>query len=364
MEEEHLYKQIAEAVRQDIINEVLQPGDRLPSVRQMTSQWHCTPGTVQRAYQELSRQGLVVSRPGQGTHVIGKLSARSQTPLRRAELVHRAEAFLLEALTAGYTPDEIEQGLRLALDRWRVIEKHPQPESETTLRITGSHDLAVAWMSSHFSEQFPQYKLELDFCGSLGGLIALSEGKADLAGSHLWDSESDTYNRPFVRRILPGQKTALIHLVQRRLGLIMPAGNPLNIHSLMDLARPEIIFVNRQPGSGTRVWLDAHLDQMGISAATIRGYEDVKLSHSEVARCIAEGEANLGLGLEASALAFGLDFLPLALEEYHLVAFASQIERPAIQTLVEWLKTPAIRQSIASIGGYNTTHTGEIEMVA
>ena len=199
---------------------------------------------------------------------------RDDTPLRRAGLVHRAQSFLLEVLTAGYTTGEVETALQLALDQWRVISVQPSPAIQGKLRFMGSHDLALAWIAAHFSEIAPHYSLELQFSGSLGGLIALAEGKADLAGSHLWDEETDSYNIPYVRRLLPGQRVALLTLAQRRLGLITPAGNPGGVRELVDLQRPGLVFVNRQ------TWLrDTRLAgcgsaRAGIPAANISGYDD------------------------------------------------------------------------------------------
>ncbi len=301
MEETFLYRQIADVVRREILQGALKPGDRLPSVRTMMTQWNCTIGTVQRAYQELVRQGLVTSRAGQGTRVVEKLPMLNEIPLRKAALIHRAEAFLLEVLTAGYTPSDVEEAVRQALDRWRVVEQEISRPASQTLRFIGSHDLAVAWLASHFSEIVPGYALQLSFTGSLGGLIALAEGKADLAGSHLWDEETDTYNIAYVRRLLPGKAVALVNLAYRRLGLILTVGNPENIHSISDLARPGLRFVNRQSGSGTRVWLDAALHKFQIDPNGIAGYGLETSTHLEVARTVAEGIADVGLGLEASA---------------------------------------------------------------
>ena len=116
MEEPFLYRQVAEAIRQKILRGELKPGDRLPSVRALKAQWGCTVGTIQHAYQELARQGLVTSRAGQGTRVVDRLPAQpDSSPLRTAALLHRAEAFLLEVLTAGYTPAEAEEAVRLAI---------------------------------------------------------------------------------------------------------------------------------------------------------------------------------------------------------------------------------------------------------
>lgn len=363
MDRTYLYYQIAEAIRQDIRNEVLRPGDRLPSVREMASRWNCTIGTIQRAYEELARQGLVTSRPGQGTHVTMAIPATLETPLRRAALVHRAEAFLLEALTAGYTPVEAEQAVRIALDRWRTLNHSPVQLSEQRLRFVGSHDPAVTLIAARFADFAPGETPQLTFSGSLGGLIALVEGAADLAGCHLWDEESDTYNVPFVRRLLPGQRVALLTLAHRRLGFLVSAANPVVVTNLEDLVRSGLRFVNRQRGAGTRVWLDAHLHQLGIAPEQLSGYEQEKCTHSEVAQMIAEGQADVGLGVEAAALAFGLRFIPLTLERYDLVIPAEVWEALPIQALVQWLATDAAKAEMTALGGYEIRETGRVQWV-
>ena len=363
MGEGFLYHQIAEAIRKQILLGELKPRDRLPSVREMAVQWSCTPGTIQRAYQELARQGLVTSRAGQGTRVVEKPLRQNETPLRRAAMIHRAEAFLLEVLTAGYTPGEVEEAVRQALDRWRVVQQEAISPSVQTLRFAGSHDLAVAWLATHFSDIVPGHNLQLSFTGSLGGLIALAEGNADLAGCHLWDEETDTYNAPFVRRLLPGKRVALLTLAHRLIGLVVPAGNPANVHDLQDVARPELRFVNRQSGSGTRVWLDAWLRKLGISPQQINGCLDEKMTHSDISRAIAEGQADIGLGLEASAQTFGLGFVPLAQERYDLVIPAPNMDIPPSQALVTWLNSHEAREAFAILAGYDTTGTGRVEWI-
>jgi molybdate-binding protein/DNA-binding transcriptional regulator YhcF (GntR family) len=361
--ESFLYQQIAESVRREILEAHLMPGDRLPSIRQMASQWECTVGTVQRAYRELARQGLVLSRRGQGARVVGPPKAEEETPLRRVALVHRAEAFLLEVLTAGYGPGEVEQAVALALDRWRAAAQTVPSPPGTSLRFVGSHDLVVDWLAAHFSEIVPGHSLQLSFAGSLGGLIALATGEAELAGSHLWDEESRTYNIPFVRRVLPGQRVALVTLAHRRLGLILAPGNPGGVSRLADLARPQVRFINRQPGSGTRVWLDASLRRLAIDPKRIPGYQEEERTHSGVARAIAEGRANVGLGLEASALTYGLDFVFLTDDPYQLVVTASSMGLPAVRSLVKWMSSRASKKAISGLGGYDTSETGQIEWV-
>lgn len=369
-EKRPLYVRIAEAVRQDLLEGRLRPGDALPTVREMAERWKCTPGTVQQAYRELTRQGIAVSRPGQGTHIGSSVAVEVArvTPLRRATVAHHAEAFLLEMLSAGYTVAEIEGGFRASLDRWRALAAEALPAPSDILRFAGSNDAAVSLLAARFRDlcgsEVEGCVLQVSYPGSLGGLIALAEGKADLAGSHLWDEETDTYNEPFVRRLLPGRSVALLTLAHRRLGLIVAPGNPLKIAGLADLARPGVHFVNRQRGAGTRVWLDAQLRRSAIDAEAVAGYDHAVTTHAEVARAVAEGGAGAGLGIEAAAITYGLGFIRLATEPYDLVIPAESWELPAVRAVVTWLGTQEARHAIAGLGGYETEETGRVRWVA
>ncbi len=361
MDESPLYQHIAEHIRQEILEGRLKPGDRLPSVREMTGRWNCTPGTVQRAYRQLASQGLLVSRAGQGTTVSKPTEeGRAQSPLRKAVLVNRSESFLLEMLTAGYSLEEIELAVEMAMDRWRSESVVEISEPAKTLRFSGSHDLALTWMSGHIQDISPGLRLEVNFSGSLGGLMALAEGKADLAGCHLWDAESDSYNLPFVRRLLPGQRVALAHLARRRLGLMVPPGNPWGITGLEDLARGELRFANRQAGAGTRVWLDAQLERMGISPRRINGYAQEHLTHSAVARAVAEERADVGLGLEAAARAMALEFIALTQEVYELAIPEGVMENEAVQVWLGWLSSQAGKQAVDALPGYDASASGQV----
>lgn len=361
MDETYLYAQIADSIRTEILDGRLKPGDRLPTIRQMCERWRCTPGTVQRAYGALAQHGLLVSRAGRGTRVAGSIptgQVQSQAALRRAGLVHRCEGFLLETLTAGFTLPEVQQALELAMDRWQIPASGAQDAPARTIRFAGSHDMAVNALAARIGEIAPGTLLQVSITGSLGGLMALAEGRADLAGCHLWDSESDSYNLPYVRRLFPGVETRVVTLAYRRLGLIVPRGNPLDIRSVGDLDRPGQRFVNRQPGSGTRVWLDAMLQKEGIAAARILGYADELSTHSEAARAVAEGRADAGLGLETAAAAYGLDFVFLTRERYDLVLLAETARREPFPVLLAWLTSPEARQFISGFKGYENSDTG------
>jgi molybdate-binding protein/DNA-binding transcriptional regulator YhcF (GntR family) len=363
MDEIALYRKIADSIRQDILRGDLQPGDRLPSLRSLAAEWGCTVGTVQHAYRELADQGLVVGRPGQGTHVSGTLAQPEDAMLRRASLIHKSEAFLLEVLTSGYTPAEIESALRVALDRWRVLSVDTEPGTAEELRFAGSHDLALTWLATHFHDFASEFTLQLGFSGSLGGLMALAESRADLAGCHLYDVETDTYNVPFVRRIFPGQRMALVTLAHRWIGWIVRPGNPTGFKDIQDLNRPGLRFVNRRAGSGTRVWLDAALHKAGLAPEQIEGYQDECSTHTEVARLIAEGAADVGLGLGAAAFVYGLDFIRLTEERYDFVIPAEIFDQPKVQKLIEYLAQPEFHELLHSLKGYDPRQTGRVVWV-
>lgn len=360
MQKTYLYKQIVESIRREILEGHLKPGDRLPPIRKMKEQWDCTPGTVQHAYKELANQQLVVSQPGKGTTVIASPKTAGDPSLRIASLVHRAEAFLLESMTAGYSPPEIEKAISMALDRWKVIEESPPVLPANTIIFAGSHDMVINWISARLQDTLPDYRIELRFVGSLGGLFSLASGNADIAGCHLWDVETDSYNIPFIRKLLPGKDLQVVTLAHRRLGLITPAGNPFGIKKLDDLTQTGTQFINRQDGSGTRVWLDASLQKLGIDTSSVNGYGNEVFTHSDVARSIAEGKANVGLGLEAAALSYGLDFVFLTKERYDLVIPASLAHRKEYKTLINIIQDPKTREAIDNFGGYESSQTGNL----
>lgn len=362
MERPPLYQEIAEAIRKEILYGTLKPDDELPTVREMSERWQCAPGTIQRAYRELARQGLVVSRTGSGTRVAATPVNAASDALRKATLANQAEAFLLSVLAAGYQPDEIVRAVQLGLDRWRTLSHEAEPPCAGELRFVGSHDPTIALIASRLRQQ-ANIDMQLSFAGSLGGLIALAQHEADVAGSHLWDVETNSYNRAFVQRLMPGRRVALIKLADRHMGIIVAAGNPHGITSLADLAQPGVQFVNRQPGAGTRVWFDAQLDRLGIETGAINGYENEMFTHSEVAGSVADNRATAGIGIEAAALAYGLDFVPLATESYDLVIPGECWQHNAVQALVNLLADDTLKTEIDDLGGYDTAQTGTIEWI-
>ena len=232
------------------------------------------------------------------------------------------------------------------------------PEVEGTIVAIGSHDPILDLAASELRTRDPKVTLASSNVGSLGGLIALRDGLCHLAGSHLLEPETGEYTIPYVEQMLAGREIAIVRLVHREQGLIVARGNPLGLAGIADLAQPELRYVNRQRGAGTRVLLDYELERAGIDAAALSGYAREEPTHLAVAAAISAGRADCGLGVQAAARAFGLDFVPIAREPYDLVLERATAESERLAPLWALMDTAEFRNAVEALGGYDTNEMG------
>ncbi len=234
----------------------------------------------------------------------------------------------------------------------------PLDQIDRTIVAIGSHDMILDLAASELRASDPGVTLASGNVGSMGGLIALRDGLCHLAGSHLLDPETGAYTLPYVDQILAGRDVAIVRLVHREQGLLVAPGNPLALTGVADLARPELRYVNRQRGAGTRVLLDYELARAGINPAGIVGYTREEPTHLAVAAAIAADRADCGMGVLAAARAFGLDFVPVTSEPYDLVLERDTLEHPVLAPFWELLSDPAFRSAVEALGGYDTAEMG------
>ena len=362
-----LYQQIAEQFRRLIATEQVKPGDHLPSIRQLSQKLSINPNTVCRAYLELEQEQILISRRGGGTSVKSRDIAPDVRSGRQKKLLEDMNEDIVKSLSQGFSPEELEAAFYLSLERWReerLFEpREPagaaaSPQENKVIRIVGSHDLALNILLDLLRQRVEGIKTEVTHAGSLGGLIALQEERADMAGTHLLDEETGEYNYPYVKRILPGREIAIVNLSFRIQGLMFAKGNPRRVRGLEDLKRPDIVFVNRQQGSGTRVLLDLQLRRQGISPDDIKGYSLEMNTHLEVASHIAKGSADVGLGIEAAALSCGLAFTPMFRERYDLVIPLANYRGPLFAPMLEIIASDEFKKIVDRVGGYDTSQTG------
>jgi putative molybdopterin biosynthesis protein len=229
----------------------------------------------------------------------------------------------------------------------------PETTGRPAVVFSGSHDLAVELLASKLSNYLDMLTLPV---GSLDGLMTLRQGLCHISGAHLLDQNGE-YNIPFVQHIFPDRPMRIITLAHREQGLMTAPGNPKGIRSLADLARADVSFINRNPGSGTRLWLDQQLQTLGIPAKAIRGYQATVSTHTKSAWAVFSGEADAAVGLRAAAHPLGLNFIPLFHERYDLIFAQEQAE--LLDPLLDALQSSAIRRGIEGLTGYETLHSGE-----
>ena len=233
-------------------------------------------------------------------------------------------------------------------------------EIEHTVLCTGSHDLSISVLEDRLKRRDPRLKIATANVGSLGGLHSIRRGETHMAGTHLLDPATGAYNIPDIKRVVPDLPVVLVHCVQRRQGLLVPRGNPRGLSGIADLGKEGLRFVNRQPGSGTRVLLDFKLGQLGMEASSIQGYEHEEFTHMAVAVAVASGLADTGLGILSAADALNLDFIPVGDEQYDLLLLRSFYESDIGATLLAVLRSDEFRRAMESLGGYDTGGTGEV----
>lgn len=235
-------------------------------------------------------------------------------------------------------------------------------EIRETVICTGSHDNTLDILANILKKRYPHFSLSSAHVGSMGGLIALKKGEAHMAGTHLLDEETGTYNIPYVRKLLSGKKIFLINLVYREQGLVVKKGNPKNITGFGELLRADTVFINRQRGSGTRLLTDKHLKELDISPSQIKGYEREEFTHMGVASAVLSGIADAGMAILAAANALNLDFIPVAKERYDLAIPEEFIRLDMIAALMGIIREEngEFRETVRGLGGYDASDMGRV----
>ena len=267
------------------------------------------------------------------------------TSLSRAEGIIRTSS-LSEGIAAG---EEVEATL--------LVEPE---ELASTVMIIGSHDITLDILADELRRTGSPIRIASGNVGSLGGLMALRKATAHVAGSHLLETETGTYNISYIKKYLQGVPVHVFNLVTREQGLIVQKQNPKAIRGIEDLTREDVVFINRQLGSGTRILLDYKLDELGVDTMQITGYENEEYTHMNVAVAVLSGPADAGLGILAAARALDLGFIPLLREQYDLVIPSSFVDDPKIGLLLEVIRSGEFKERIKGLGGYDPENSGNV----
>jgi molybdate-binding protein/DNA-binding XRE family transcriptional regulator len=193
---------------------------------------------------------------------------------------------------------------------------------------------------------------------STQALTLLKQGVVHVAGTHLRDEASGESNLPAIHRLFARNSVAVVSLAVWEEGLVLAPGNPKSIHSVADFARRDVSIVNREPGAGSRLLLDSHLDRLGLAGQKVRGYDRLAGGHLPAAWQVRTGDADCCIATRAAARVFGLDFIPLATERYDLAIRRQHLDYPPVQTLLDTLNRASFRRELEGLGGYDTSAAG------
>lgn len=216
----------------------------------------------------------------------------------------------------------------------------------TDIQIIGSHCSVLAKIIQLFSQKYPNYHIRSIGVGSSGGIAAIRRGEAHIAGIHLLTDKG--YNQLNEEEV----DGSLALGYNRMQGLIVLKGNPKNIRTLRDLEKEEISFINRNPGSGTRVLFDKLLVEEGITPDNIRGYSQYTQSHSSVANIIKSGLKDVGIGIE-SVVDDELDFIPLREENYDFLIKKRYINLKPVKAFIQLLQSEEVKEIVNTFKGYS-----------
>jgi len=259
------------------------------------------------------------------------------------------------AARLGPTLDSLATELEIELEH--AVSAHGAP-----LRMHASHGFGVETLRRCMAAA--DLPLELKYRSPDDALSALRAGHCDVAGLHLPVGEFAPVLLAHYQDRIQTQRDHVIHLAMRRQGLILAPGNPCRIRSLHDLERPDIRMIQRQPGSGTRLLLEAMLTRYGIDPARINTCDVEELTHAAVAAYVASGLADVGFGLEPPARRYGLDFLPLASERYFFLCSEACFASTRAHALITLLQSDEFRVELSRLPGYDPGDCGKVQRFA
>ncbi|MCL1701219.1 helix-turn-helix transcriptional regulator [Lysinibacillus sp. Bpr_S20] len=233
------------------------------------------------------------------------------------------------------------------------------PSTKTKKVIISGQDLALDLLGKYI-EKKQSNKVLRSHEGSFNGVMALYNGECDIASLHLYDGDTGDYNTPYLKKIFVSHSYILLNLVSRRAGFYVQKGNPLQIQSMEDFKTKSLKLMNREKGSGARTFLDEQLRMHHISPSSIEGYNEEEMSHIDVASAVANGHADIGIGIEKISKLIEVDFIPLIKERYDIVLLKTPENHLLIESVKEILNSPEFQSEIDALGDYDVTKMGQV----
>ena len=240
----------------------------------------------------------------------------------------------------------------LRSDLSRVVAE-ARDQRHQLLAVQASHDMALSVLQQHVA-QSADLHLDIRFQGSADALRGLNDRQCLVAGFHVpaLRGAAPVFAKALKPLLKPGRHK-LIGCSRRMQGLMVRREHAALIRAFPDVIRHRLRFVNRQVGSGTRMLIDHLMHEHRIAPEDLPGYDGLtEETHVAVALCVASGLADVGVGVEAAALEFGLHFAPLLEENYFLACLKASLTDTAVQRLCAALAGAGWRDILGNLAGY------------
>ena len=315
-------------------------------------------------------------------------SEQSLTALQVAELLKITKNTVYELVKRGELPG-YKVGKKLRIDKYdvesyinnqkitksnniqlKILKDEPlKEETSNNIKkldnisdiIISGQDVILDVLAEKIKEKANDIRVLRSNVGSYSSLYDLYNDKISISSAHLWDGDTNEYNTAFVRKMIPGISCLLINLAYRTVGFYVAKGNPCKINTWKDLSKQNISLINREKGSGIRILLDEKLRLKNIDREQVNGYNIEKQSHAAVARSIARGEGDVGIGNEKVASQLSeIDFIPLQEERYDLVIKECDLKYPIYKLIINTIQSEEFKKEIEGLGGYDLRDIGKI----
>lgn len=244
---------------------------------------------------------------------------------------------------------------------WRVELLAETAEVEANLLVAGCAPL-LGLLSSHLGRRYRDARATWLSADSGRALELLTSGLVHIAGIHLADALDPEAHGRAAQQAFPGERTAVVNLARWRQGLAVSKGNPLGLDAGPALFREAVRHVVRAPGSGARRVFDRLQSELSPQSSAVNASRFAG-DHAEVARLVRQGWADVGVTIEAAALAEGLDFIPVSEERFDLILPESRLETATVSRFLDLIDRAAFRAEVAHLPGYDLSEAGHAATV-
>jgi excisionase family DNA binding protein len=199
--------------------------------------------------------------------------------------------------------------------------------------------------------------------GSQAGLDRLLRGEVAIAAIHLHATpDDDAANLAAVGAQPSLHDAVVIGFARREQGLLVAPGNPLGLTGIASAVERKARFARRQQGAGAQLLLTSLLEREAVPLARMIVAEGVCATGQDLALAVRTGRADCGIASRAIATAFGLAFLPLVWEHVDLAMRRRSYFEAGTQTLLAWMRGPAMAARARELGGYDLAASGAVRL--